>query len=76
MPSVRACCVCGCTDNDCRGCIERTGRPCYWVEADLCSACLPPPLIDIRDHSTAQDRRARRVNLTVSFYYGPAAGHG
>ncbi len=36
---VRACRVCGCTDNDCRQCIERTGAPCRWVAADLCSAC-------------------------------------
>lgn len=33
------CRLCGCTDDDCRGCIERTGAPCYWIEADLCSAC-------------------------------------
>jgi hypothetical protein len=33
------CRVCGCTDEDCRQCIERTGRPCYWVDDDLCSAC-------------------------------------
>jgi hypothetical protein len=33
------CKVCGCTENDCRQCIEKTGRPCYWVTADLCSAC-------------------------------------
>jgi hypothetical protein len=38
---VRRCRVCGCTDRDCRRCIARTGRPCYWVEADLCSACAP-----------------------------------
>ena len=37
---VRTCRVCGCTDFDCRGCIERTGRPCHWVECDLCSACV------------------------------------
>lgn len=35
----RKCRRCGCTDADCSGCIERTGRPCYWVEKDLCSAC-------------------------------------
>jgi hypothetical protein len=35
----RRCRVCGCTDTDCRQCIERTGRPCYWAEDDLCSAC-------------------------------------
>jgi hypothetical protein len=33
------CRVCGCTDDDCSGCVERTGEPCYWVESDLCSAC-------------------------------------
>ncbi len=37
---VRRCRVCGCTDLDCRGCIERTGEPCHWVEQDLCSACV------------------------------------
>lgn len=35
----RRCRVCGCTDSDCRGCVERAGEPCYWVEDDLCSAC-------------------------------------
>jgi hypothetical protein len=35
----RRCRVCGCTDDDCRQCIEKTGEPCYWVEEDLCSAC-------------------------------------
>jgi hypothetical protein len=33
------CRVCGCTDEDCSGCLERTGAPCHWVEPDLCSAC-------------------------------------
>jgi len=36
----RRCRKCGCTNDDCRGCIERTGQPCHWVEADLCSACV------------------------------------
>ncbi len=31
---------CGCTDSDCRKCIEKTGEPCHWEEPDLCSACL------------------------------------
>ncbi len=37
------CRICGCTANDCRGCVERTGVPCEWtsVDADLCSACQP-----------------------------------
>lgn len=33
------CRVCGCTDYDCTVCLERTGKPCYWFEEDLCSAC-------------------------------------
>lgn len=40
---VRKCRVCGCTDADCRGCIARTGRPCHWIEWDLCSACEQQP---------------------------------
>ena len=35
----RSCRICGCTEDDCSGCVRRTGRPCYWIEADLCSAC-------------------------------------
>lgn len=38
----RKCRVCGCTDDDCRQCIEKTGGPCHWVEEDLCSACKRP----------------------------------
>ena len=33
------CRICGCTDSDCRKCIKLTGKPCHWVEDDLCSAC-------------------------------------
>ena len=39
VASLARCRVCGCTDDDCRICIQRTGRPCHWVEPDLCSAC-------------------------------------
>ncbi len=37
---LRACRLCGCTDDDCRGCIERTGQPCSWELSGVCSACL------------------------------------
>lgn len=37
----RQCAICGCTDNDCAGCIERTGLPCSWVNDSCCSACVP-----------------------------------
>jgi hypothetical protein len=36
----RSCRVCGCTENDCRQCVEKTGKPCCWVAEDLCSACV------------------------------------
>jgi hypothetical protein len=39
---VRTCRLCGCTDNDCRQCIAKTGGPCWWVAPDLCSACEAP----------------------------------
>lgn len=39
---VRRCRICGCTDDDCSGCIGRTGARCHWVAADLCSACVSP----------------------------------
>ena len=40
------CRVCGCTENDCSQCIEKTGARCHWVpdptmQGDLCSACVP-----------------------------------
>jgi hypothetical protein len=38
----RMCRVCGCTDEDCSGCIARTGFACSWAEDDLCSACHVP----------------------------------
>lgn len=38
----RSCRVCGCTDDDCSQCIERTGEPCSWADDDLCSACVTP----------------------------------
>jgi hypothetical protein len=34
------CRVCGCTDEDCIGCVVSSGHPCYWAEPDLCSACV------------------------------------
>lgn len=36
----KSCKICGCTDIDCKQCIEKTGHPCFWVEEDLCSACM------------------------------------
>lgn len=39
LGTVQTCRVCGCTDDDCSQCVERTGEACTWVEPDLCSAC-------------------------------------
>ena len=42
LSTARICRSCGCTELDCSGCMARNdGQPCHWVEADLCSACLP-----------------------------------
>ena len=38
------CRVCGCTNEDCSRCIERTGEACSWAEDDLCTACTPAVL--------------------------------
>lgn len=50
---IRSCRMCGCTDDDCSGCVERTGWPCSWVGEDLCSACA--------DELAAAPGRAVRV---------------
>lgn len=36
---MKVCRNCGCTDDDCRQCWEKTEVPCYWIEENLCSAC-------------------------------------
>ncbi|MGI0106717.1 hypothetical protein [Salinimicrobium sp. WS361] len=35
----RTCHQCGCTDDNCLQCMEKTGEPCHWVAENLCSAC-------------------------------------
>jgi hypothetical protein len=57
--SERICRLCGCTDDDCRQCIEKTGKPCYWVEADLCSAC---------------ETRVSKLHIVFDGPPGPTAG--
>lgn len=44
---IRTCRICGCTEDNCLQCIEKTGSPCYWIEEDLCSACANNPNKDI-----------------------------
>jgi hypothetical protein len=42
LAPIRTCRICGCTDENCSGCIAKTGMPCHWVDVDLCSACVFP----------------------------------
>jgi len=35
----KICLLCGCTDDYCPACIEKTGAGCSWVKNNLCSAC-------------------------------------
>lgn len=44
----RKCRVCGCTNDDCLHCIQKTGERCIWVEDDLCSACVDVSEADIQ----------------------------
>lgn len=53
LPTVHACILCGCTDNDCSRCIARTGQPCHWIDEgkSICSACVKPsPGEDLLEH--------------------------
>jgi hypothetical protein len=50
--------VCGCTEADCRQCVEKTGSPCSWVEADLCSECVSAEEIEQTGKPTAKGEKA------------------
>lgn len=49
-PKVRTCRKCGCTDENCSQCIEKTGKACHWIEIDLCSACAEQTSEQILDN--------------------------
>ncbi len=62
---VKTCKECGCTDKDCKACIEKTGEPCFWVEKDLCSACAYKDIWDdIKDLPSKGDKLARLFHQT------------
>ena len=52
----RRCRECGCDDR--HACIDQ-GLPCYWVSADLCSACARLAMVAQEE----QPRRARKVSV-------------
>lgn len=54
---MRSCRRCGYSDDDCRQCIAATGKPCHWVEADLCSACTSATPAPVQSHRS-MGRRA------------------
>jgi DNA-binding CsgD family transcriptional regulator len=58
------CRICGCTDADCRACVERTGAPCTWVEADLCSACRDLGALEALAGLTVREAVRRVETLT------------
>lgn len=67
-PSVEepACRVCGCTDLNCDSCVARTGRPCHWVESDLCSACRFDLMLEVVRYAMALPQQ-ERVELPTEF---------
>jgi hypothetical protein len=69
-PPPRSCRVCGCTDDNCADCIEKTGLPCHWIEEDLCSACVPEgePVIEkdfekVLEQEAEADRREKEYRF-------------
>lgn len=68
-PENKTCKQCGCTEHDCSDCIERTGRPCYWV-GEVCSACV--------EAVTEEEMKAETMILSKKEYVdknGALLGH-
>lgn len=63
MIIVRRCRKCGCTERDCSQCIEKTGDACHWVEADLCSACVPSALRNVKKALTVKLSKVRTAKV-------------
>ena len=51
--SYGTCTICGCTDNNCSQCIEKTGEPCFWVDSghEICSACYDDLVLSDQNES-------------------------
>jgi hypothetical protein len=62
---VGTCRICGCTDADCRQCVEKTGEPCHWVEEDLCSACVGATK-EAKPQSAAEEEPRRPMDQLVA----------
>lgn len=35
----KACVECGCTEDDCSTCVEKSGAPCSWFNEFICTTC-------------------------------------
>jgi hypothetical protein len=57
----QVCRVCGCTDSDCAICIKKTGKPCRWVEPDLCSACVTKPKKKTKPIEVNKQRKVKKT---------------
>ncbi len=44
-------------DDDCIQCVQKTGKPCWWVSRDECSACRP----DLIREAKLRDERVARI---------------
>lgn len=57
LSDIQFCRGCGCHEEDCRQCIKKTGKPCDWVEEDLCSACAAEQNANITKAMSVRKRR-------------------
>lgn len=55
---------CGCTDSDCRVCVEAQGYPCSWVAPGKCSRCYSVSLVGAQE---AFRREMEKLGATVKF---------
>lgn len=67
IDALRRCRKCGCTEYDCKSCIEKTGSPCHWVETDLCSACKEEPIVKVTDSRASSGTTDENVT-TANFF--------
>lgn len=71
-PLYSVCLGCGCTERDCRKCVEVTGAPCWWIAPNLCSACRDARGIDAAKLAALVDATVPS-RLQVSVGIGGAA---
>lgn len=64
----RTCRVCGCTQNNCQQCVEKTGSPCHWVEEDLCSACQEQPEVKVTDERASANSPHTNDDGSMNFF--------